>query len=305
MSRTLSQIYSEAIRTRNNYLQITELDSGRTKHKMSMLNLMTYVMSVLIYSYETILDVFEVNIAKLIAARINGTPAWYVTMAYKFQFNPIIENGDPFGFNEDTLALKYNTIDVTHRIVKKAAWQEFSINDGIILKVCKDNVDAAQIENGMSYMKLSNEELAAFKQYIQAIKFVGAKVYCISLPGDLITIRSNGAKIYYNDNYATEEDMLVGIKNSLMNYAQSLEFNQYVYYQSFIDAIQATDYVEDIEAGVIIEARSYNSVSGSYSEPVNIIGQYRPLSGYIGYIDEEDEPTINLTNLELVPISQL
>ena len=58
MSKSLSQIYSEAIQTRNNYLQITELNSGLTNSKMSILNLITYVMSVLIHSYHVMLDIF-------------------------------------------------------------------------------------------------------------------------------------------------------------------------------------------------------------------------------------------------------
>lgn len=305
MSRTVSQIYSEAIYTRNNYLQITELDSGRTQSRMSILNLMTYVMAVLIHSYETILDVFQVNIAKLIAARINGSPAWYVTMALKFQFNAATGNSDPYGFNEDTLALEYETVNASHRIIKKAAWQEYAINDAIILKVCKDNADTAQVDNGMSYMKLSNEELSAFKQYIKSTKFVGAKVYCISLPGDIVTIKSNGAKIYYDDNYITEADVLTNIKNALVDYAKSLEYNQFIYYQSFIDVIQSAAHVESIEAGITIEVRSYNSVSGTYETPTKIVGQYRPISGYIGFIDENGDPTINTTNLQLTPLSQL
>lgn len=304
MSRTISQIYSEAIYTRNNYLQITELDSGRTKHKMSVLNLMTYVMAVLIYSYETILDVFEVNIAKLIAARINGTPAWYVTMAYKFQYNSANNSNDNFGFNENTFMLEYETVDASHRIVAKSAYQEYT-SDSIILKVCKNNSDSVGIANGMVYMPFTDSEMNAFKQYIQSIKFVGAKVYCVSLPGDLIAIKSNGAAIYYNDTYATADGILEKIHESLVNYAKSLEFNSYVYYQSFIDAIQAVPNVVSIDAGMIIEVRSYNSLNGQYDSPENIIGQYRPLSGYIGYIDENGNSTISLDNLTLIGTSQL
>lgn len=48
--RSVSQIYSEAIATRNNYLQLTELNSGRTNSKMSIMNLMTYVVAVCIYT---------------------------------------------------------------------------------------------------------------------------------------------------------------------------------------------------------------------------------------------------------------
>ena len=87
MSKSLSQIYSEAIQTRNNYLQITELNSGLTNSKMSILNLITYVMSVLIHSYHVMLDIFEIEIANIISTRINGTAQWYVIMATKFQYN--------------------------------------------------------------------------------------------------------------------------------------------------------------------------------------------------------------------------
>lgn len=305
MSRTINQIYSEAVVTRNRYLQITELDSGRTRSKMSVINLMTYVMSVLIFTYETILDTFQVNIAKLISERINGTPAWYVAMAYKFQFNSTNNSNDDFGFNSDTFALEYDTVDPSHRIVAKAAYQEYT-NDSIILKVCKNNADSTTIENGMVYMPLSSSEMDAFRSYVQSIKFVGSKIYCVSIPGDLITIKSsNGAAIYYNDTYATQSSILAAIKESLVNYAKTLEYNSFVYYQSFIDAIQAVPNVVSIDAGITIEARSYNSLNGQYDSPENIVGQYRPLSGYIGYVDEEGEPTINLDNLTLIGTSQL
>lgn len=297
MSRTIKEIYSEAIYVRNNYLQITELDSGRTQSKMSILNLMTYVMAVLIYSYEAVLDVFQVNVAKLIMSRINGTPAWYVKMALQFQY------GDTFGFNSDTLALEYETTNDSHKIIKQAAWEEYSVNDAIILKVSKDNSDSAQVENGMLYGPLSNTELANFKQYIKAVKFVGAKVYCTSLPGDLITIKSNGASIYYDANYTSAENVLNEIKEALVNYAKSLKYNQYIYYQSFIDAIQSCEHVISIESGIVVEARSFNSVVGEYEPAVKITGQYRSKSGYIGFLDDNGVATINLTNLTLTSIS--
>ena len=300
MSRTIKQIYSEALYIRNSHLQITELNSGRTQSKMSILNLMTYVMSVLIYTYEAVLDVFQINVAKLILARINGTPAWYVTMAMKFQFSN--GSGDNFGFDEDTLALKYDTVDPTHCIITNAAYEEYSVNDAIILKVCKNNSDEVEIENGMLYAPLSNVELGAFKQYIKSIKFVGAKVYCVSLPGDLITIKSNGAEIYYDGNYTTEDNVLNEIKENLIAYAKKLGYNSYVYYQSFIDAIQDCEHVISVGSGVTIEARSFDSVGGRYNQPVGIVGQYRPQSGYIGYLDVDGNPTINLENIKLTQI---
>lgn len=305
MSRTIKQIYSEAIYVRNNYLQLTELDSGRTQSKMSIMNLMTYVMSVLIYTYEVVLDAFQINVVKSVSSRINGTPAWYAAMALKFQFDPINMRGDKMVFNEDTFSVEYESVDDSHKIITNAAYEEYSIHDAIILKVSKDNDDSSETDNAMFYKPLTDVELAAFKSYIKAIKFVGAKVYCTSMPGDIITIRSNGASIYYDEMYTTDASVLNGIKEALVGYVKSLKYNQYVYYQSFIDAIQGVDHVLNIDAGIVVEVRTYNQANGIYNEPIQIIGQYRPKSGYVGFIDEFGNATINLDNLQLTPISEI
>ena len=139
MSRTLSQIYSEALLTRNNHLQITELDNGLTRSKLSLMNLLTYVMSALIYTYETVLDVFEYNIAQLILNRINGSAAWYALMATKFQYDTVTGQADPFGFNDKTMALEYDTIDESHRIIAKAAYRTNDVDNTLTLMVCKNN----------------------------------------------------------------------------------------------------------------------------------------------------------------------
>ena len=301
MSRTISQIYSEAVYVRNNYLQITELDSGRTGSKMSVMNLLTYVMAVLIYTYETVLDVFQVNIAKLITSRINGTAAWYVTMAKKFQYNALTGSGDTFHYNGDTLMLEYDTVDDSHKIIKHVEWQEYQANDGIILKVCKDNTDATQIDGGMLYMPLTVLELNAFKRYIKAIKFIGSKIYCMSLPGDIITVKTNGATIWYDSLYATEQLAIDSIKSALVEYAKSLDYNGYVYYQTIIDIIQNSEYVKSIEAGITVEVRQWDTVNSQYGLPIQITHQYRPQSGYIGYIDPDGNTTINTSNLHLAP----
>ena len=52
MSRTLTEIYIEAVETRNKYLELTELTNDS---KMSIINAFTWVTAAAIYSFETFL----------------------------------------------------------------------------------------------------------------------------------------------------------------------------------------------------------------------------------------------------------
>lgn len=304
MSRTLSQIYAQAVYTRNSYLQLTELNSGRTENKMSMMNLLTYVMAVLIHTYETMLDIFEVNIAKSIKSRVNGTPPFYVRMAQLFQYNPVTGTGDEFGFDEETLMLQYNEVNESHRIVAIAAWQPNEDNDGIILKVGKNNDSSEMVESGTLYQPLTDSEMTALKTYMDQVKFIGSKILCISLPGDIITIKcENGAAIYYNDDYITQEQALLNIQNALSEFAKDFSYNGYLYYQSVIDKLQTVENIEDLDSGIIVEVMSYDPVAGDYTEAVSIRGRYLTESGYIRFIDKNGKTTINLDNIVLKPKS--
>ena len=110
MSRTLSQIYTQATTVRNNYLQLTSLNpSVLSSSKMSLLNALTYIVSALIYSYETILDAFEVNLLGITSQRMPGTDAYYLRMSKLFQYNEITGLGDTMILDEETLNMKYET----------------------------------------------------------------------------------------------------------------------------------------------------------------------------------------------------
>lgn len=289
MSKSLSQIYSEAIQTRNNYLQITELNSGLTNSKMSILNLITYVMSVLIHSYHVLLDIFEIEIANIISTRINGTAQWYVTMATKFQYNSNTKNCDQLVFDEDTLKIKFDKIDTSHQIIAKAAYVDNDTKDGIILKVCKNNINSDEKNNGVNYMQLNSDELTAFKYYLSQIKFIGANIQVLSIPGDIITIKN--CIVVYNDRYITEEQVFNNIENALIKYTTTLDYNAFIYSQKIIDTIMSLDYIENINA-IDIYINKYNLSLRKYDSAVKLTNMQRAYSGYIKFIDEEGGSTI-------------
>lgn len=303
--RSVSQIYSEAVTTRNNYLQLTELNTGRSNSKLSIMNLLTYVVAVCIHTYEAILDLFQVKIVELLNGRINGTPDWYALIAKKFQYNPVTETGDEMRFNEETLKIEYITSDPTHRIIERAAWQLDRDDSELILKVCKANTDSNEIKNGIPYMALTPIELTAFKMFVHQIKFVGANVYCESLPGDIVTIvADNDNPIYYDDSYVTAAQALNEIQQSFIDFANEMEFNGMLYYQAVIDVIRKTKYITDIGNNIKVYVSQYNTVDLQYHEPVLLSTRMRLKSGYMRLMDQDSVMTINADNLKLIPASQ-
>lgn len=303
MARSISQIYAEAIYTRNNYLQLTELNSGRTGSKLSILNLLTYVMSVLIHTYETALDLFQLNVADIIKNRVNGTPAYYAAIAKHFQFNSETQTGDVLSFDEETYKIGYETVDESHRIIAQASWEDYSQKDAIILKVCKNNTNNTEIDGGTVYSQLSNAELTAFKQYISAIKFCGARIYCLSTPGDIVSIgTSTNAPIYYDDTLVSKQQAIQNIKDALTEYAKGFEFDGYIHYQRIIDVLQNATGIVDISSNVTVFVKLYNNETGTYDTAIDLTGRMRSSSGYLKFVNESGDSIAD--SLTLLPNSQ-
>lgn len=298
MARNISQIYAEALYTRNNYLQLTELNNGRTNSKMSIMNLITYVMAVLIHTYEVALDIFQVDIATIISNRINGTAPYYVTIAKYFQFNPETQTGDTLKYNTDTYKIEYETVDETHRIIAQSSYENYGENDAIILKVCKETDDSTEIENGTLYTQLSDAELTAFKKYIGTIKFAGAKIYCLSNPGDILVIHSSeDAPIYYNDSLVTKAQALQNVKNALAEFVKTLEYDPYIRYQQVIDVIQNAYGVTDVSSSIVVGICQYNNQTGTYGSEIKITGRVRTGSGFVKFLDNDGNSTIDSITL--------
>lgn len=304
--RSVSQIYSEAVTTRNNYLQLTELNSGRSNSKLSMINLLTYVVAVCIHTYEVILDVFQVKLVEVLNGRINGTPDWYVLISKKFQYNPVTETGDELKFNEDTMKIEYVTVDTSRRIIENAAWQTDVENNSLILKVCKQNDNSNEVNSGIPYMPLSDKELTAFRMFIQQIKFIGANISCESLPGDIVTIVADKENpIFYNDSYVTAAQALTELQEALIDYANQMEYNGMFYYQAVLDVIRKTEHITDIGNSIKIYVSSYNNTENKYDEPIELTGRIRLKSGYIRLLDNNGIMTVNSDNLTLIPASKM
>ena len=292
MSRTLTEIYNEAVDTRNKYLELTELTNDS---KMSILNAFTWVTSTAIYTLETLMDVFMTDIAKVFNARINGTPAYYANAMLKWQY------GDDLVLNEDGTQFSYPSVDETKRLITKVSYQEYYSSDYkdniLVLKVAKGEAD--------SLSKLEDDELISARAYLSKIKFAGVKCNVVSRKGDVLVPRVD---VYY-DGAVSKEEIYSNIETALVQYIQNVNFDSAIYAHKVIDAIMGVDHVTDVhinsgatvEQGVFIAQYDDNNSLGALQK---IDRKIYTSSGYIKQStkkgEEKDIPTFReAINLKL------
>lgn len=229
MSRTLTEIYNEAVETRNKYLELTELTNDS---KMSIINAFTWVTAAAIYSFETLLDVFTTDIAKTFTQRINGTSAYYANAMLKWQY------GDDLIINDEGTAFHYATEDTTKRLITHVSYQEYYNEE------FKDNILILKVASGegRSLSQLSDEELIAARAYLNQIKFAGVKCNVVSRRGDVLVPRLT---VYY-DGAITKEELYDNIDTALIDFIVNMKFDSLVYSQKIIDAIQKVEHVTDV-----------------------------------------------------------
>lgn len=229
MSRTLTEIYNEAVDTRNKYLELTELTNDS---KMSIINAFTWVTSAAIYSFETLLNVFMTDISTIFNSRINGTPAYYANAMLKWQF------GDELVINDEGTSFSFAQEDTTKRIISHVSYQEVYSeeykDDVLILKVATGEAD--------SLSRLTDEQLIAARAYLNQIKFAGVKCNVISRKGDVLVPR---VTVYY-DGAVSKEELYDAIDQSLIQFVNDMQFDSLLYAQKVIDAIQKTEHVTDV-----------------------------------------------------------
>ena len=229
MSRTLTQIYTEAVDTRNKYLELTELTNDS---KMSIINAFTWVVAAAIYSFETLMDVFVVDIATTFNSRINGTPDYYANSMLKWQY------GDSLIVDENGTSFYYAQEDVTKRIITHVSYQEVHSeeykDDVLILKVATGD--------GNKMSKLTDNQLIAARSYLNQIKFAGVKCNVVSRNGDVLVPR---VTIYY-DGGVSKEELYDAIDKSLTDFLTSMKFDSLIYAQKVIDVLQKTPHVTDV-----------------------------------------------------------
>lgn len=229
MSRTLSDIYNSAVQKRNEYLNLNSLNNDS---KMSIINAITYTVSSVVYSFETLLDTFMVDFANIMAGRIHGTAAYYANAMKKWQY------GDSLVVDESGTSFYYQNEDSSKCLITRVSYEEQYNTD------YKDNVLILKVAKGEgnSLEQLSYEELLSARAYMNQIKFAGVKTRVVSRKGDVLVPRLT---VYY-DGAISEDEMYTNIETALSDYIENMSFDSNVYVQKIIDAIQSAEHVMDV-----------------------------------------------------------
>lgn len=277
MSRTIKDIYNEAVAERNKRLELSEFKSDS---KMSVMNGILWVVAAVIYSFETLLDVFAVDITEAINGRINGTPNYYANALLQYQ------QGDELIVREDGLAFGYAAVDETKRIITQVSYVESTddqnIDSKLILKVAtgtKGNLEA-----------IPAEELVPINAYIGKLKFAGTRVEVISTKGDVLIPRLT---VFY-DGAIPESEMYDAIEVQLKEYVMNIEFDAAVYVSRLTDAIRKAEHVTDVfidesatpEQGVFIAC---HDTDGNIQPMQRVLRMTYTASGYLKESSGKDE----------------
>lgn len=277
MSRSIKDIYDEAVKERNKRLELTEFSNDS---KLSIMNGITWAFAAVVYSFETLLDVFTLDISTAINSRVNGTPLFYVNALLQYQ------KGDELTIREDGLACGYNEIDETKRIISQVSYSESSsdvnLDNKLILKV-------AQGEKGHLSPVLS-DDLVLIISYLNKIKFAGTRIEVTSSEGDILIPKLS---VYY-DGAVREVEIYDLIEEKLNDYMMNIDFDSSIYVSKIIEAIKKAEHVTDVyideeanpEQGVFIA--SYD-VDGNLMPAKKLGRMTHTISGYLKESSKEGQ----------------
>ena len=277
MARSINEIYKEIVAEKDKRLELSEYKSDS---KVSVINGIAWFVSAAIYSFETIMDTFIIDINDIIKDRINGTPSYYVNAALKYQ------HGDKLKIKDDGLGFGYEKTDETKRSITQASYQESSnpqsLDTKLILKVATGT-------NG-KLSPLTEDQLTQVTAYINQIKFAGTYIEVVSRKGDIIIPRLT---VFY-DGSVMEEAMRSALDDALNKFIMETKFNSAIYVSSIVSCLMAVEHVTDVymdvnavpQQGVYIV--SYES-DGTQSEEKRVGRMTYASSGFLRESSKEGE----------------
>lgn len=246
----------------NAAILISQLNS---KSKVSPWRLFAFVIAAVMYLFEGFWLLFKNEVEANLKNAEFGTSLWFVEVAKKFQ------DGDPLQIITAPNGIKF--LGYTNELPDSDAKRVVKLASAIT-SAGVGYIKVATITAGVP-AKLTNDQIARFKNYIDRMQPFGAAVQASSDEADKALFDFN---VYFDpllDSTIVQSNVLTAVTNYLLN----IEFGGKLELIRLIDAIQQVAGVTD----VFINSAQAKADGGSYTE-INRV--YQTEAGYI-ILDED------------------
>lgn len=278
MARKIEEIQQSILFSKNTE---KELDVLTTNSKTGIWQLWIYIVSVAIWTLETLFDQHKAEVNDALAQLKPHSPRWYRNKALAFQ--------DGFALIEDSDVFRPDFYDIVtnkwipateeqirnSKIIKYSAVTEAEIESRLIIKIAT--------EKDKELSPISNDKKNNFEKYINEIKDAGVRVTVVNYEPDILKLQ---LKIYRNPLVLDGNGTLIltgggnnPVKDAIRQYMKDLPFNGELILAHFVDKLQK---IEGVEIPHIVGAstRWIEATSGVYGDFTGVDVKKIPSSGY-------------------------
>lgn len=267
MARSIQNLYDLIVAEK---AATAELDGLTSNSATAIWRLWAWVTAAVIFTVETMFDLFKAEISVLLQTLKPGTLLWYQAICKEFQYGDALQ----------WIAGKYGyaAVNLDARIIKQCSVTEGQ--RGLVIKIATETLGELQT--------LSAPQESAFTSYVSRRKYAGTKVSIINSAANKLKVL--GTIIYDPLVIAADgTDISSGLRTvdiAIQSFLRSLPFNGRLRITSLVDAIQSVEGIYDVS---LTAAHQYGAFD--YADiPISHI----PESGYFK-IDPAFPLNVNLT----------
>lgn len=229
MARSIETIYNLIIAEKQTKQELDVLDSSSS---VAIWRLWAYVTAAVMFTVETLFDLFKSEVEGIIATQKPGSLLWYraVCLGYKPGIGLVVENGRvgyPPAANEVPSLLAQCS-------VREAA-------DGLVIKIAKEV--SSELE------PLATDEQNAFSAFLAKVKYAGTELRIINSGAELLLVYG---VVFYDPILLTASGTLLAdgsrpVDIAVQNYLRNLPFDGRLKSTALITAILSAPGVVDFQ----------------------------------------------------------
>lgn len=255
----------------DNVIAKYELEAGKTFEEqfspVSIESILFYVIAFVHWTREQLFATHKTEVETIVAEKVPHSENWYVQLAKNFRYGyALLPDSDKY--SDEAIA------DEAAAIIAYASAKR--VGNVLKIKVAKD------VDNGLA--SLSNQEYAAFVEYMLRTMDAGVNIEFVSLEADYLKLNID---IYYNPLVLNANGVRLDgngdttLQDAIKAYLQNLPFNGNFDLTSLTDNIQR---VEGVEIPRVLGAE----VKWANYDWQAVVNKYNPEAGWLKIYDEND-----------------